>query len=93
MLDWCVLGVLHISEVNFAQFFDKKDDFLVTTVITSFDENSLNQFYIHLCVQIFNHFFVFLFKSLLKYLLINTYKKYLPRTLMYMRTKMPMMAV
>ena len=47
-----------------------------TTVRSLFNENILNQFYIHLCAQIFDFFW--LVKILLMYTLIHTFKKYLP---------------
>ena len=61
-------------------------------VRTFFNENIPNQFYIPLYVQIFN-IFVFLLKRILNYIFINSFKNYLPRKLMYMRTKSPMMDV
>ena len=70
-----------------------KDEFLATTGRKFFDENILKQFYKNLCVQVFNQLFCLLFKLLLNYILINTLKNYLPRTLTYIHMKLPMMAV
>ena len=74
-------------------FGQEKYEFSETTAITFFNENSSNQFYMHLCVQIFNQFLLLLFKLLLKYILIQNLKKHLLRTSTYMRTKLPIMAV
>ena len=38
-------------------FGRREDELLATTVLTLFDENSSNHFYISLGVQIFNHVF------------------------------------
>ena len=74
-------------------FWTRKYEFLATTVRTLFNENIMNQFYIRLCVKIFNQLFCLLFKLLLKYILISTFKNYLPRILTYMRTKLPMVVI
>ena len=52
----------------------EKDEFLATTIQTFSDENILNQFYICLCVQVFNQLFCLLFKFSLKYILITNFK-------------------
>ena len=41
-------------------FGQEKYEFLQTTVITLFDKNSSYQFYIRLCVKIFNQLFIFI---------------------------------
>ena len=68
-------------------FGQAKEEFFAPTVELFFDEKSQNQFYIRLCVQIFNVLFYFLFKLLWKYIYIFTpLKNYLPHTLRYMWT-------
>ena len=63
------------------------------TVRTLSDEKSSNQFYIHICVQIFNQLFCLLLKLLLNYIFINTFKHYLPRTLTHIPIKLRILAV
>ena len=56
------------------------------TVISFFYENSLDQFYILLCAQIFYQLFCLYFKLVSKYKRIDTFKNYLLLTFTYMRT-------
>ena len=74
-------------------FGQEKYEFLAMTVRTFSDENSSNQFYIRLYVQIFNNLFCLLRELLFNYILINTFKTFLPHTLSYIHTKLPMMAI
>ena len=55
-------------------FGQEKDEFLAMTVRIVSDVDSLNHFYIRLCVKIFNQFFFCLVKTLLKYIFIITSK-------------------
>ena len=82
--------VLDFGGWFFPLFWQEKDEFLATAVWKLFDENNSNQLCIGLCVQIFNNFFSF--KLLLKCVLINTFKIYLPRALIYIHKKLPIMA-
>ena len=52
----------------------EKYKFLLTNARTLLNEHILNQFYIRICVQIFNQLFCLLFKLLLRYVLITTFK-------------------
>ena len=70
ILYFLLAGKFQILELNFSPFLTKKDVFLTTTVRKLFDENSSNQFYIRLCVQISNNLIFCRFKST-----INTFKK------------------
>ena len=70
-----------------------KYEFLTRTIRTMFDEIILKQFYISLYIQILNWLFCFLFKLVLRYLLINIYKKYLPLKLTYIHSKLTMVNV
>ena len=86
--------MFQITGVDFCPILGQdKDELRMMTIRTLFDENISKQFYIRLCVKIFNELFCLLFKLLLKYILSNNFKKYLPHTLTYMRMKMPMITV
>ena len=74
-------------------FGQEKYEFLATTIITLFDENSLNQFYIRLCVKLYNLLYCLLLETLLKYILINILKNKLLSKLTHMRTQFPIMTV
>ena len=74
-------------------FVKLEEEFFATTVESLFDENISYQFYISLYVQIFNLLFCFLFKLSVKYVYFLVFLKNLPRTLRYMRTQLPMVAI
>ena len=64
-----IYSEFYILEVNFSPVSEKNIyELLTMTVRTLFGENSSNQFYIRLCVQIFNRLFFLLFELLLKYI-------------------------
>ena len=86
--------MFQITGVDFCPILGQdKDELRMMTIRTLFDENISKQFYIRLCVKIFNELFCLLFKLLLKYILINTFKNFLLGTLTYMRMKLPMLVV
>ena len=56
-------------------FEKSQKEFFDTTVRSLFDENSLSQFYIRLCVQIFNLLFFLFLKLLLNHIFFYTFEK------------------
>ena len=56
----------------------EEEEFFATMFWSLFDEKSLNQFYIHLCVQILNLLFCLFLKIFSKDILLYTSKKYIP---------------